>query len=341
MPLGDEIAGTARRPLFLLLTAVGVVLPDRLRQPGQPAAGARGLAPPRDCTARRARGIAQPDGPPAADRKPGAVRRRAFRRHPVGAVGVRLPRAAGAAGDVAVHAPDARRTDARAGGNRRAGDRHPFRARARPSDNSPDPERCLAGWRPHRLERASARRARHRGDRNDAGAARRRGAAAAGVLPDALHRSGHAARARADAAHRPAHGTIRRSGAAPQLLRPSARAGGAAAWRGRCRLHDVGASRVEGRHERSHPRRPRDRVDRGTRSQSPSGQRRVLAGDRHALAARSLLRSPRRRRDATGRHRQRNYGAAAMAGQRCGRQTPHRRSLARRQALAHGGWRRR
>ena len=69
VPVKDELLGNTRVELLVLMGAAGGGAADRVREPGQPAALARGRPPRRDRRPRRARRDPRPPDPPADDRR--------------------------------------------------------------------------------------------------------------------------------------------------------------------------------------------------------------------------------------------------------------------------------
>ena len=87
----SELRRHYREPLIALAGIVGAGAAHRLRQRREPAAGARRGAPARARGAPRARRLARPPGPPAADREPAARRARRDRRPRARGLGIALP----------------------------------------------------------------------------------------------------------------------------------------------------------------------------------------------------------------------------------------------------------
>ena len=130
-PLRDELAGTTGASLIALLCASAAVLAYRVRQPGQPADGARGGAPPRSSGARSARRRTRPADRAVPRREPDPRGTRCRRRPRAGHPGHTVSRDAHSADD-GCRAPDARRAGAAVLRGDRGRRRHHVRTDTRP-----------------------------------------------------------------------------------------------------------------------------------------------------------------------------------------------------------------
>ena len=167
-------AGSARRG--------GLRAPHRLRQRGQPAAGALHQAPEGDCHPHRDGRRPRPRGPATADRERGAGARRGHRRaghRPLG----HASGAGGRAGRPAAHGEHrCRRLGARLHAGRLAPHRHRLRAGSGPAGLRHRPARDAERRQPRLLGRAPAP-AQPAGDLRSG----RRAGAAGRSRPDAAH----------------------------------------------------------------------------------------------------------------------------------------------------------
>src|SRR5205085_10818258 len=117
-----------------------------------------------------------------------------------------------------------------------------------------------------------------------------------------------------DAADGPAAYEVQRTAAARRVLPARARTRSASAGRDFGGLYDFRAALVERRNEWLRARRNQGaNSGDGLRREPPPGQRRLLAGDEHSLAAGTVFRSTRQRTVDARRYRERNDGPPVLA----------------------------